>query len=171
MKYHSKAANSSSGLNATENGRHSSWITSRNRKVQEQSTWMYVLARHGSVNWRQRIQVSYLCRSSNSLPEDSFICVELPDRPWSKIASDIFVYQQNHYLLIADHYSKWFKIMVLEDLSSLQVINSLKSIFSKYGILNELISDNGPQYASKELETLLRNMHLYIVRQVLYILD
>lgn len=76
--------------------------------------------------------------------------MELPDRPWSKIASDIFVYQQNHYLLIADHYSKWFKIIVLEDLSSLQVINSLKSIFSKYGIPNELISDNGPQYASAE---------------------
>lgn len=39
--------------------------------------------------------------------------------------------------------------MVLEDLSSLQVINSLKSIFSKYGILNELISDNGPQESSE----------------------
>lgn len=71
-------------------------------------------------------------------------------RPWSKIASDIFVYQQNHYLLIADHYSKWFKIMILNDLLSLQVINSLKSTFSKYGIPNELISDNGPQYAIKE---------------------
>lgn len=69
--------------------------------------------------------------------------------PWSKIASDIFVYQQNHFLLIVDYYSKWPEIMILKDLSSLQVINSLKSIFSKYGIPDELISDNGPQYASK----------------------
>lgn len=70
--------------------------------------------------------------------------------PWSKIASDIFVYQQNHFLLKVDYYSKWPEIMILKDLSSLQVINSLKSIFSKYGIPDELISDNGPQYASKE---------------------
>lgn len=41
--------------------------------------------------------------------------------------------------------------MVLEDLSSLQVINSLKSIFSKYGILNELISDNGPQICKQRV--------------------
>lgn len=40
--------------------------------------------------------------------------------------------------------------MILKNLSSLQVINSLKSIFSKYEIPNELISDNGPQYASAE---------------------
>lgn len=75
--------------------------------------------------------------------------MELPVRPWSKIASDIFVYQENHFLLIVDYYSKWPEIMIL-NLSLLQVINSLKSIFSKYGIPDVLISDNGPQYATKE---------------------
>lgn len=98
-----------------------------------------------------KVSKCHICAEvQNSNPKEPLICVELPDRPWSKIASDIFVYQQNHYLLIVDYYSKWPEIMILKDLSSFQVINSLKSIFSKYGIPDELISDNGPQYASKE---------------------
>ncbi|XP_062594195.1 uncharacterized protein K02A2.6-like [Saccostrea cucullata] len=88
----------------------------------------------------------------NCNPKEPMICTELPDRPLSKIASDIFVYKQNHYLLTVDYYSKWPEIIILKDLSSLQVINSLKSMYSKYGIPDELVSDNGPQYASKEFK-------------------
>nr|XP_039248050.1 uncharacterized protein K02A2.6-like [Styela clava] len=46
--------------------------------------------------------------------------------------------------------NKWIKIALLQDTTSLTVINHLKSVFAKYGIPEVIISDNGPQYASGE---------------------
>ncbi|XP_048751787.2 uncharacterized protein K02A2.6-like [Ostrea edulis] len=100
-----------------------------------------------------KVSKCHICAEvQNSNPKEPMICTELPDRPWSKIASDIFAYQQNHYIIAVDYYSKWLEIKILKDLSSCQVVNSLKSMYSKYGIPDELVSDNGPQYTSKEFK-------------------
>ena len=73
---------------------------------------------------------------------------ELPDRPWAKIGSDLFELNCAHYLLSVDYYSKWIEIAKLSNINSNNVICHLKSQFAKYGIPDELISDNGPQYSS-----------------------
>ena len=74
---------------------------------------------------------------------------ELPDRPWAaKIGSDLFEFNGAHYLLSVDYYSKWIEIAKLINLNSNDVICHLKSQSAKYGIPDELISDNGPQYSS-----------------------
>ena len=79
-----------------------------------------------------KVSHCHICAEvQNSNPKEPMTCPELPNRPWSKIASDIFEYQQNHYLLTVDYYSKWPEITILKDLSSRQVINSLKSMYSK----------------------------------------
>ena len=67
---------------------------------------------------------------------------ELPNRPWAKIGSDLFELNCAHYLLSVDYYSKWIEIAKLSN------ICHLKSQFARYGIPDELISDNGPQYSS-----------------------
>ena len=59
---------------------------------------------------------------------------ELPDRPWSKVGSDLL--------------SVYYRTTRNGNLRSNNVICHLKSQFAKYGILDELISDNGPQYSS-----------------------
>lgn len=96
--------------------------------------------------------ICHICADiQNSNPKEPLISFEFPDRPWSKIASDIFVYQQNLYLHI-DYYSNW---PMIKNLSSLQTINCLKNVFSKNGIPDELVSDNGPPYAIKEFIEIL----------------
>ena len=70
------------------------------------------------------------------------------DRPWAKIGSDLFEFNGAHYLPSVDYYSKWIEIAKLSNLNSNNVICHLKSQFAKYGIPDELISDNGPQYSS-----------------------
>ena len=69
------------------------------------------------------------------------------DRPWAKIGSDLFEFNGAHYLPSVDYYSKWIEIAKLSNLNSNNVICHLKSQFAKYGIPDELISDNGPQYS------------------------
>ena len=88
----------------------------------------------------------------NSNPKEPMTCAELPSRPWSRVASDIFTLHQSNYLLTVDYYSKWPEIMKMTELSSRYVISAFKSQFSKYGIPDELVTDNGPQYASKEFK-------------------
>ena len=80
-------------------------------------------------------------------PREPMIIHEPPDRPWSKIGCDLFEFNGVHYLLSVDYYSKWIEVAKLDDITSSNIICHLKSQFARYGIPDELISDNGPQYA------------------------
>ena len=60
---------------------------------------------------------------------------------------DLFEFNGAHYLLSVDYYTKWIEIAKLSILNSNNVICHLKSQFVKYGIPDELISDNGHQYS------------------------
>ena len=73
---------------------------------------------------------------------------EFPSRPWEKIATDLFHFQNKNYLLVVDFYSRWIELVHLSSTTSIQVINSLKSIFARYGIPDSVLSDGGPQYTS-----------------------
>ena len=81
-------------------------------------------------------------------PKEPMVIQELLDRPWAKIGIDLFEFNGAHYLPSVDYYSKWIEIAKLCNLNSNNVICHLKSQFAKYGIPDELISDNGPQYSS-----------------------
>ena len=74
---------------------------------------------------------------------------EVPDRPWQKISCNLLTLEGKDYLLTVDYYSKWVQIGLLHDSTmSSKVIIQLKSTFARYGITDEVISDNGPQFSS-----------------------
>ncbi|XP_021369721.1 uncharacterized protein K02A2.6-like [Mizuhopecten yessoensis] len=54
------------------------------------------------------------------------------------------------YWPVCDYYSRYFEVGKLENIRSATVINQLKSFFARHGIPEEVRSDNGPQYSSKE---------------------
>ena len=66
----------------------------------------------------------------------------------SKVRSDLFEYNGVHYLLCVDYYSKWIEVAKLDTLTSGNIICHRKSQSARYGIPDELISDNGLQYAN-----------------------
>ena len=71
----------------------------------------------------------------------------VPDYSWQKLGSDLFELQGKHYLLL-----RYVDIVKLTPTTSSAEISAIKSVFSGHGIPELLISDNGPQYASKEFE-------------------
>ena len=75
---------------------------------------------------------------------------ELPDRPWQKVATDLFEFQKSQYLLVIDYYSRFIEIPKLSTTTSTNVITNLKSIFSRHGVPETVRSDNGPQYSSEQ---------------------
>ena len=87
------------------------------------------------------------CAESRSDKAEPIMYSEFPNRPWEKVASDLFEHNKHSYLLVVDYYSRYIEIARLYSTSSNAVINHLKSIFARHGIPQSLISDNGPQYS------------------------
>lgn len=75
---------------------------------------------------------------------------QIPDRPWSKVATDLFTVSGNNYITIVDYFSDFVEVSELEDTTSHAVIQVLKEEFSRHGIPDTVISDNGPQFSSQE---------------------
>jgi len=75
---------------------------------------------------------------------------ELPSAPWQILASDLFDYKGQQYLLLSDFYSKFIIIRKLHGETSKCVVSHLKRIFCEQGIPSKLYTDNGPCYSSRE---------------------
>ena len=75
---------------------------------------------------------------------------EMPNRPWERVATDLFEWQKSQYLIVVDYYSRYIEVSKLGSTSSPNVIKHLKSMFARHGIPEVVISDNGPQYSSEQ---------------------
>ena len=93
--------------------------------------------------------------------ETQMVPVALPSGPWKKLAVDIkgpFKRTDPKYLLVVmDYYTKWPEVCGLKTITSTKVINCLDAIFRRFGLPNELVSDNGKQFTSKEFKRFTKN--------------
>lgn len=76
----------------------------------------------------------------------------VPDRPWQKVGSDVFVIKEKNYLVTVDYFSSFFEIDLLSNVTSYSIIHKLKQHFARYGTPDVLISDNGAAYTSGEFQ-------------------
>lgn len=74
--------------------------------------------------------------------KEPILMLDIPDRPWSKLAADLFEHEKYNHLLVVDYFSKWAEVINLENLSSKTTVNCLKELLSKYGLINEMIIGN-----------------------------
>lgn len=91
----------------------------------------------------------YTCnvyRNNNTKEEP--IPHEIFDLPWYKVGMDMYEFENHHYILIVDYYSKYIEIALCKNTSSSEVITKVKSIFARHGIPSVVVSDNGPQFSS-----------------------
>ena len=84
--------------------------------------------------------------------KEPMIPSELPDYPWQKIGTDLFHLKGATYLLVVDYFSRYPEVQKLSNTTSQGVITVLKTIFSRFGIPEIIVSDNGPQYSSTEFD-------------------
>ncbi len=75
---------------------------------------------------------------------------QVTSRPWEKVAADLFHCKGKDYLVIMDYHSNYPEVCSLTTTTSRAVILSLKTVFARHGVPDELFSDNGPQFRSHE---------------------
>ena len=78
---------------------------------------------------------------------------EIPGRPWSRVSSDLFTLNSRDYIVLVDSYSDFIEVGELRSTTSSDIIRFLKQQFSRHGIPNVLVTDNGPQFSSSEFTT------------------
>ena len=106
-----------------------------------------------STEIAQRVDNCTKCAKVATPRKEPLISSPTPDYPWQVVGSDLFELNGTSYLLVVDYLSRFPEVVKLtRNTTSSAIISLLKSIFSRHGIPKVLRSDNGPQYASEEIQ-------------------
>lgn len=80
-----------------------------------------------------------------------------PTAPWHRIHIDFATHQSNHYLIVVDAHSKWPEVIgPMKTTTTESTANALRSIFARYGLPTQVVSDNGQPFSSPEYEEFLQ---------------
>ena len=98
---------------------------------------------------KDRVSSCSICNAfRNRQQRESLHPHDIPGLPWQVVGTDLFDYAGQTYLLVTDFYSKYFEIELLRQNTARCVINNLKKIFARFGVPDEVVSDNGSQYSN-----------------------
>jgi len=82
----------------------------------------------------------------NQQSSEPLIPHNIPKRPWTKVATDLFELNSKLYLIIVDYSTSFFEIAEIPNKLSETIVTHTKKIFSIFGIPNIVVSDNEPEY-------------------------
>ena len=71
-------------------------------------------------------------------------------------------------LVAVDYYSKWPEALTCEYVTSSVVIAFLTALFDRFGLVEEVVTDNGPQFISSEFTSFLASLGIQHSRSALY---
>lgn len=78
---------------------------------------------------------------------------EFPDRPWSKVGIDLCEFQGRTLVVLVDYHSNFIEVERITKLTTSGVSKVLMTMFSRYGVPDQVMSDNGPQFSSAEFRS------------------
>ena len=82
---------------------------------------------------------------------------ECATSPWQRIHVDYAGEFQGHmFLLAVDAHSQWPEVEIMRSTTSSKTIDTLRAIFARNGLPEQLVSDNGSNFVSAEFETFLK---------------
>ena len=88
-----------------------------------------------------------------------------PSKPWSRIHVDFAgLYRGHTYFVIVDAFSKWVEVMDMPSITSERTIVVLRDLFARYGLPDQLVSDNGTQFTSSEFQVFMKQNGIKHIR-------
>lgn len=74
---------------------------------------------------------------------------------WERVHLDFAEVEGRSLLLMVDAYSKWLEVRVMHGTSALATVEAVRSSFAAYGLPSVVVTDNGPQFRSREFQHFL----------------
>ena len=91
----------------------------------------------------------------NNAPTANPMQMHLVNEPWHTIGLDIMdslpttARQKRFILVVVDYFTRWIELFSLKSTTSINMANILMNeVFSRYGLPEHIVSDNGPQFVS-----------------------
>ena len=98
---------------------------------------------------KDRVRSCGICNAfRNQQQKETLKPHQIPGLPWEIVGTDLFEYGGHTYVVVTDFYSKYFELEFLRQNTATCLINNMKKIFARYGIPQEVVSDNGSQFAN-----------------------
>ena len=87
---------------------------------------------------------------------------EIPEKVWQRLHIDFCETSPNDkYLVVIDAKSKWPEVIYMRNVTTTsKTIQKLNELFATHGIPEQIVSDNGPQFASKEFANYCKEMNI-----------
>ena len=79
-----------------------------------------------------------------------------PTRVWQRVHIDFAEKDGNYFLGLIDSHSKWIEVAHMRSTTAQSTIDQMRLWFAAYGLPEEVVSDNGPQFISQEFTDFLK---------------
>lgn len=98
------------------------------------------------------------CRSVRNNPSTTLLHPwSWPDGPWKRVHVDFAgPFLGSMFMVVVDAYSKWLEVVPMTTTKAPKTLKVLREIFARYGLPEQLVSDNGPQFTSTEFEMCMK---------------
>ena len=88
-----------------------------------------------------------------------------PTKPWQRIHIDFAgPFLGTSFFVVIDAHSKWPEVFEMSNTSTTQTIAIFRKLFATYGLPEQMLSDNGPQFSSAEFEQFMKGNRVKHIR-------
>ena len=110
------------------------------------------------------------CKTTKSMPAVSPLHPWIwPARPWQRIHIDFAgPFKGRMFFILVDAHSKWPEVVEMKKTTSVMTIEVLRTLFASYGIPEQVVSDNGPQFTAEEFVDFMKGNRIKHIRSAPY---
>ncbi len=118
----------------------------------------------------ERARSCVSCRAVKSNPAPAPLHPWLwPAKPWQRVHMDFAgPFIGKTFLIAIDAHLKWAEVIETQTTTAGRTITELRRLFASYGLPEQIVSDNGPQFVSEEFALFLHMNGVKHIRSSLY---
>ena len=92
-----------------------------------------------------------------------------PTSPWKRIHIDFAgPFLDKMFLIVVDAHFKWPEVVQMSTTTTPKTVQVLQVLFAKYGLPEQLVSDNGPQFTSEDFAYFMKANGIKHIRSAPY---
>ena len=92
-----------------------------------------------------------------------------PAQPWQRVHIDFAgPFMGKSFLLVVDAHFKWSEVWEMKSITAAKTIEVLRQLFSSYGLPEQVVSDNGPQFTADEFTEFMKVNGIKHIRSTPY---